>query len=148
MYQKQQLRWGQKAREPHPEGLLQALFTDLPKGALRFWVAEREGNLEAGRLCFHHRKHAVEWLAASQETALASGVTHGLIRHAMTAAAQDSCEVYDFNPNPGLPGVDHFKDGFRAKRVQVPWVISGPLWRRWARVLKTKVQPQFLGRPH
>jgi hypothetical protein len=135
LYALQIKSWGERARRRYPDALFHGLLKETPQEAVRFWIAENEGRIRGARWCFHQGTHAVEWLAVADLSAKDSGVNHGLIHHAMAMAAQRGCRHYDFNPNPGLPGVDHFKDGFRSERRKVPWVQTSPIWqqmlRRW-----------------
>lgn len=138
LYARQVEGWGDRARRVYPDALLKALIETFLPGPLRLWMAERDGHPVACRLCFHHREHAVEWLAAAAPEDRDQGVHVGLVHRAMSEAAREGCRRYDFNPNPGLPGVDRFKEGFRAQRIPVAWVRTGPAWRRALSWLRRK----------
>jgi CelD/BcsL family acetyltransferase involved in cellulose biosynthesis len=118
-------RWGSGARRVYPERLFQEMFRrwgNTP--GMNLLLAEKEGVIVAGRLCLYHNRHAVEWHAAANRDDMERGANHLLVHAAVLAAAAKGYAVYDFNPNPGLPAVDHFKRGFGAK------VIDFTGWRQ------------------
>lgn len=109
----------------YPETLFQDMFRrwgNTP--SLSLLLAEKEGTIVAGRMCLHHNRHTVEWHAAAQRNDMERGANHLLVHAAVTAAAAQGSAIYDFNPNPGLPAVDHFKRGFGAQVIE----FSG--WRQ------------------
>lgn len=111
-------RWGADARRIYPERLFQEMFSRWGKTpGMNLLLAEKEGVIVAGRLCLYHNRHAVEWHAAAKRDDMERGANHLLVHDAVLAAAVKGHAVYDFNPNPGLPAVDHFKRGFGAEIV-------------------------------
>jgi hypothetical protein len=119
LYQGQAARWGGAARRVYPEELFQEAFRRfVPDGSMKLWLAEdpQEG-IVAGRLCFYHGGHAVEWHAAAERRAMERGVNHKAVHAAVLDARARGFRVYDFNPNPGLEAVDHFKRGFATETV-------------------------------
>lgn len=112
-------RWGSGARRVYPEGLFQEMFRRWGNTSnLKLLLAEKDGGIVAGRLCLYHNRHAVEWHAAARREDMERGANHLLVHAAVTDAAAQGYAVYDFNPNPGLPAVDHFKRGFGAQVVE------------------------------
>lgn len=116
IYARQARRWGPRARTVYPDSLFHSLWEALSGGpAMKLWLAEAGGDVVAGRLCFYHNRHAVEWHAAAREEWLERGANHFLVREIVADAAVSGHAWYDFNPSPGLAGVDHFKRGFGTK---------------------------------
>ena len=111
--------WGDKARTVYPERLFRLLWDELGgTPAMELWLGECEGAIVAGRICFYHGFHAVEWHAAALEAYREKGANHVLIHAILAHAKRAGFRIYDFNPNPGLPQVDHFKQGFGAERLE------------------------------
>ena len=116
LYQKLSAEWGSAARVLYPEKLFTLLWSSLKKSnKMKIWIAEKEGKIVAGRICFYHGFHAVEWHAASTGEFQKKGVNHLLINTILGDAKKNGFQIYDFNPNPGLSQVDHFKMGFHPK---------------------------------
>lgn len=119
VYREQAQRWGDAARRLYPEELFQEAFRRfVPAGAMKLWLAEdKEEGVVAGRLCFYHGGHAVEWHAAAARAHMERGVNHKAVHAIVLDARARGFRVYDFNPNPGLDAVDHFKRGFATEAV-------------------------------
>lgn len=119
LYRDMTRRWGSKARRVYSEELFQEIFRRFFKStSMNLLLAESGGNIVAGRLCFYHNRHAVEWHAAAKGEDMERGVNHLLVHAAVIEAEKRGCGVYDFNPNPGLPTVDHFKRGFAPETLE------------------------------
>lgn len=111
--------WGEKARIVYPDKLFQWIWEALGANpAMKLWLGESEGKIVAGRICFYHGSHVVEWHAAALGTYLDYGVNHVLIHSIVKNAKATGFKIYDFNPNSNLPKVDHFKSGFGSRQVQ------------------------------
>jgi CelD/BcsL family acetyltransferase involved in cellulose biosynthesis len=118
LYRTQAKRWGSAARRIYPDELFLEIFRRFSAdGSMKLWVAEQDGEIVAGRLCFYHGFHAVEWHAAALQEAMHKGINHLLVHAIVTAAQAAGHRVYDFNPNPGLDAVDHFKRGFATEAL-------------------------------
>jgi hypothetical protein len=119
LYRAQTKRWGAAARRIYPEELFQEAFRRLaPVNSLRLWLAETGEGIVGGRLCLYHGSHAVEWHAAAEQKAMEGGINHLLVHAVVLRAREAGFKVYDFNPNPGLGAVDHFKRGFATETLQ------------------------------
>lgn len=118
LYRQQTRRWGSAARRTYPAELFQEAFRRFrPTGSFKLWLAEGNDGIVGGRLCLYHNFHSVEWHAAAEIEAMRLGVNHLLVHAAVRDAAAAGFSVYDFNPNPGLEAVDHFKRGFATEIV-------------------------------
>jgi hypothetical protein len=136
LYREQAGRWGAAARRTYPEELfLEAFRRFVPAGAMRLWLVEDPGEgVVAGRLCLYHGTHAVEWHAAAGRAGMEGGANHKAVHAIVLDARARGFRVYDFNPNPGLDAVDHFKRGFATetvaftgfrRRVGLPGLLTG-----------------------
>ena len=118
IYQTLAESWGDMARTIYPGRLFQMLWETLGKtSAMKVWLAECEGAMVAGRICFYHGSHVVEWHAAALDVYRQQGANHVLIHSILKDAKSAGYRIYDFNPNPNLPQVDHFKSGFGTRRL-------------------------------
>jgi hypothetical protein len=114
----QAARWGAAARRAYPDELFQEAYLRFaPSGSMKLWLAEGPEGIAAGRLCLYHGFHAVEWHAAAETNAMHKGVNHLLVQAVVSRAHAAGHKVYDFNPNPGLEAVDHFKRGFATEAL-------------------------------
>jgi hypothetical protein len=119
VYREQSRRWGDAARRVYPEELFQEAFKRfVPGGSMKLWLVESpDAGIVAGRMCLYHGSHAVEWHAAAERAEMERGVNHKAVHAIVLDARARGFRIYDFNPNPGLDAVDHFKRGFATEAV-------------------------------
>jgi len=101
-------------------------------------VAELEGEVVAGALCFYARRHAVYWHGAALKRARAARPMNLLIDNLLIdevlrdACARDELRWFDFNPSGPLAGVRAFKQHFGARSIACPTVRRESLMVRVA----------------
>jgi hypothetical protein len=112
-------RWGGRARGRYPDSLFHSIWRGLKDGdSLRFWLAEAEGRIVGGYICFYHNRHAVQWQNAVHPDRFASGANQSLLRRIIGDAAERGFPQFDMNPSGGLEGVENFKRSFGTRRIE------------------------------
>lgn len=110
-------------------------------GMLRLLLAEHEGDLIAGILCFKFGKRITYVYGASSNTKRDLMPNHLLQWTAIRDAASEGLEVYDFRgvspvrngqpTEPHIAGLNRFKEGFGAEYVEYVGTLDMPLRRSW-----------------
>jgi predicted N-acyltransferase len=120
-YQDSVRRWGESASTVYRW----SLFEELARGGskhVRLWLAERDGRIAAGSLCFYAKRHVVYWHGAAYEEFFKMRPVNLLIYEAARAACDDGYRWFDFNPSGGLEGVRAFKKSFGTVELPCPVV--------------------------
>jgi hypothetical protein len=119
IYQSALKRWGKEASGFYPERLFQNLLA-LPgyRNKLKLWIAKHQDTVIAGIWVFYHNDHAVYWHGATDAEYFSYHPAHLLVTAAIEEACENGLHWFDFNPSGGLEGVEHFKRGFGAKRLE------------------------------
>ncbi len=99
------------------------LFEEIRRGSrAKLWVAEHDGHVVAGALCFYAPHHAVYWHGATLERAFEVRPSTLLLAQVIEDACARGCEWFDFNPSGGLAGVREFKRRFGTRPLACPVV--------------------------
>ncbi|NLG16956.1 MAG: GNAT family N-acetyltransferase [Fibrobacter sp.] len=113
---------------------------DLPDENRKLWVAEIDGKIIAGILCFYWNSHAVVWHGAGLEEYFKYRASNLLYDHAIKQACLGKLRWLDCNPSGGISGVADFKDSLGALRLRSR-IINRMSWiRRLRKVASHKSQ--------
>jgi hypothetical protein len=129
-------RWGPRATSRYTWGLFDQFFR-LASPRVRLWIAERDGELLAGALCFYARSHVDWWHGAAFESAFHLRPVNLLIAEVIREASQRGYSWFDFNPSGGHAGVEKFKRHFGATPLAAPVIRTATSWRRAGRKVNT-----------
>jgi lipid II:glycine glycyltransferase (peptidoglycan interpeptide bridge formation enzyme) len=66
----------------------------------------------------YHRRHVVYWHGVTDPSYAHCHPVHVLLATAIEDACGRGLRWFDFNPSGGLDGVEQFKSGFGAKRIE------------------------------
>ena len=116
-YQDSLRRWGDNVLESYPYSLFEQIYHRRSEGA-KLWVAKADGEIVSGNLVFYHNSHVVTWHAATLERYFSHRPAPLLETEVIRDACRRGFSYYDFNPSGGLKGVEMYKEGFGAQRVQ------------------------------
>jgi len=136
-------RWGPRATSRYTWSLFDDLYR-LASPRVRLWVAERDGELLAGALCFYARSHVGWWHGAAFESAFHLRPVNLLLAEAIRDASRCGYSWFDFNPSGGHAGVESFKRRFGATPLAAPVIRTATGWRRAGR--KVKMVKHAVGR--
>jgi lipid II:glycine glycyltransferase (peptidoglycan interpeptide bridge formation enzyme) len=120
----------------------ETIFDELAgAGMLRLLLAEHEGELVAGILCFGFGRRMTYVYGASSNSKRDLMPNHLLQWTAIRDAANDGVEVYDFRgvspmrdglpTEPHIAGLNRFKEGFGAEYLEYVGTLDLPLRRGW-----------------
>jgi hypothetical protein len=145
VYEDSLRRWGDAATSRYGWPLFEALY-DLASPHVSLWLAEKEGQIISGALCFYAARIGVEWHAASLERSLPVKPADFLKQAAMEEGCSRSIDWYDLGPSGGHEGVRAFKAKLGPTSLQAP-VVCLPsqrftLTRRLAGGLKRRLHWQ------
>jgi hypothetical protein len=141
IYAEVRARWGTRSRGRYPDALFHAIWRALKGGdALRFWLAEAEGRILGGYICFYHNQHSVQWQNAVRPDCFAMGANQSLLRHIIADAAARGFAQFDMNPSGGIEGVENFKGSFGTRRVEFGNYLSFSPGYAWMRGVKAGLQ--------
>ena len=111
LYEASAKRWGTSTTYS------KELLTDLYKvPGIYMWVAEYEGEMLSGMICFYHQQSVFDWLAASiindnvKKMYPAVAVQYEVIRH----ACENGYSFVNMGASKNLHGVSDFKDSWGA----------------------------------
>ncbi len=108
-------RWGERVSSKYEKKLFEILYK-VKSENVRLWVAEYDGVIIAGALCFYAKNHVDYWHGAAESDFFNLKPAHLL----MYTVIKDCCALnkgyFDFNPSGGHDGVDAFKRSFSAER--------------------------------
>ncbi len=132
-YQDSLRRWAEHALIRHDWKLFYGMFQN-PSPRVRLWLAEKDGEILGGSLCFYARNHVVYWHGAAHERHFPKRPMHALIHEILRDACDKGFEWFDMNPSGPLPGVKAFKKSFGAEARPCPNVrVRGGMWSEAAR---------------
>lgn len=123
-------------------GYFETIWDELqPLGMLRLLLAEHEGELIAGILCFRSGSRMTYVYGASSNRKRELMPNHLLQWTAIRDAAADGVEIYDFRgvspvrngepTEPHIAGLNRFKEGFGAEYVEFVGTLDLPLRPLW-----------------
>jgi hypothetical protein len=118
-YQNSLQRWGEAASSRYGWEIFSTLAR-LPQPDVSLWLAESQGRLLAGALCFSHHRHTVYWHGAAYRDAFPDRPVHLLISEIIRDAYNRGDDWFDFNPSGGHSGVERFKQGFGGQQFESP----------------------------
>jgi lipid II:glycine glycyltransferase (peptidoglycan interpeptide bridge formation enzyme) len=111
LYEASAKRWGSSTTYS------KELLSDLHKvPGIHMWVAEYEGTMLSGMICFYHENSVFDWLAASiinddvKKWYPAVAVQYEVIRH----ASENGYSFVNMGASKDLNGVRDFKDSWGA----------------------------------
>lgn len=107
-------RWGNKAARRYGWQLFQILY-EWRSVKIKLWIAEFDGRLIAGAICFYQNRHVVCWHNASYEQYFNLRPVNLLYSEMIKKACESEYKWYDFNPSEHLEGVEKFKKSFGSK---------------------------------
>lgn len=116
-------RWGEAATCRYERRLFDLLAAES-NDRVTLWLAEHDGRIVAGAVCFYAPGHAVYWHGAADGEAFPLRPVHRLVFEMSRQAAERGCRWLDLNPSGDLEGVAHFKRGFG------PTILSAPIVQR------------------
>ncbi len=94
------------------------ILHQLDHSLRRLWIADLEGKVIAGILCFYWNRHAVAWNGAGLSSYFHCRPNNLLYQQAIEHACRNNYHWFDCNPSGGLEGVSSFKQGLGAKMLQ------------------------------
>ncbi len=107
-------RWGKESTSRYEWKLFQILL-EKKSPRIKLWLAEKNGELTSGALCFYQNGHAVYWHGAAYNRFFSLRPVNIL----MSEVIKDACERgflwFDFNPSGGHKSVKRFKKSFGCK---------------------------------
>ena len=112
-------RWGSRAGGFYPLKLFAHLFQHVEFGnAIRLWLARFENKLIAGGWFFYHRAQVTYWHSAVLAEYMGIHPMHLLIDAVIRDACALGMQQLDLCPSGGLVGVEKFKNGFGARKLE------------------------------
>jgi Acetyltransferase (GNAT) domain len=136
-------RWGPRASSRYAWPLFDHLYR-LASPRVRLWIAERDGELLAGALCFYAQSHVGWWHGAAFESAFHLRPMNLLLAEVIGEASLRGYSWFDFNPSGGNAGVEDFKRRFGARPLTTPVIRTATSWRRAGR--KVNMVKHVVGR--
>ncbi len=94
------------------------ILHQLDKSLRKLWIADLEGKVIAGILCFYWNRHVVAWNGAGLSSYFHCRPNNMLYQCAIEHACKNNYHWFDCNPSGGLEGVSNFKQGLGAKMFQ------------------------------
>ena len=116
-------RWGDKATSRYSWRLFEIL-SHFDSDKVKLWLAEYQGHIIAGTLCFYARKHVVYWHGAASGDFFYLRPVHLLVYNAVKNARESGATWFDFNPSGGHEGVIKFKRGFGTKTLPSDTIVK------------------------
>jgi len=114
-------RWGKTATSRYDWALFRA-FSHVDSSLVKLWLAEIEGRVVSGALCFYHPRQIVLWHAATMEQHFPLRPANLLLEEAIRDGSSLEATWFDLGPSGGHEGVERFKLGFGPTRLDVPVV--------------------------
>lgn len=113
VYEESLSRWGANTTSVYSRSLFEIIFRRASL-YIKLWLAEYDGLVVAGALCFYSSKHVVYWHGAALSNYFEVRPVNLLMYEAIRDAAESGFRWFDFNPSGGLDGVKAFKQSFGA----------------------------------
>ena len=114
------------------------ILHQLDPSLRKLWIADLNGKVIAGILCFYWNKHAVAWNGAGLSGYFHCRPNNLLYQHAIEHACKNNYHWFDCNPSGGLEGVSNFKQGLGAKMLQVRIIDQRSLTRKIVALTRLK----------
>jgi CelD/BcsL family acetyltransferase involved in cellulose biosynthesis len=114
------------------------ILHQMDRSLRRLWIAELEGKVVAGILCFYWNKHAVAWNGAGLSEYFHCRPNNLLYQNAIEHACSNNYQWFDCNPSGGLEGVSNFKQGLGAKMLQTRIIEQKSFTRKIAALVRLK----------
>ena len=121
IYQSSLERWGKTASISYGWPLFETMMK-LGSEYIDLWVAEYQGAIICGALCFSSPRHVSYWHGAALESHFSLRPVNLLIHEIIEDAASKQKDWFDFNPSGGIKGVEKFKESFGSERIACPVV--------------------------
>jgi hypothetical protein len=122
-------RWADKASGRYEWRFFETLFRRASPH-VRLWLAEANGEIVAGALCFYARTHVVYWHGAALETYFNLRPVNLLMFEAIKHSCENGFRWFDFNPSGAHEGVAAFKRSFGATARLCPVVTIETRWTK------------------
>lgn len=136
VYQDSLLRWGDMASSSYKWEIFEEMFQrESPN--IKLWLADYEGKVVAGALCFYAKKHVVYWHGAALKQYFNLRPVNLLICEIIKDACEKGYNWFDFNPSGGHAGVSDFKKSFGAMSLPSPVIVK----QRIELKLMSKINP-------
>lgn len=113
VYENSLSRWGANVTSTYSWSLFEIMFRRASPN-IKLWLAEYDGLIIAGALCFYSSTHVVYWHGAALSKYFEVRPVNRLMYEAIRDAAERGFRWFDFNPSGGLEGVRTFKQSFGA----------------------------------
>lgn len=111
VYQDSISRWGANTTSTYAWPLFEIMHMRSSPN-IKLWLAEYEGVVIAGALCFYSPAHVAYWHGAALSSYFDVRPVNLLMYEAIRDAAEQGFSWFDFNPSGGLAGVRDFKKSF------------------------------------
>ncbi len=132
VYRKSVRRWhgkGLTRSEVYQWPLFERIADCISEHA-RLWLAELDGRIASGVLCFYWNEHAVAWHGASDELFYALRPSNLLYLTMARDALERGYRWFDLNPSGNYGGVEKFKEHIGARKMRSRNIVRlSPLWR-------------------
>lgn len=129
VYEDSVRRWGENAHGRQSWALFEAMYA-RKSAHIRLWLAEYQGAIISGIVCFYAPQHVVYWHGATLEAHFELGPSKLVMYEAIRHASENGYRWFDFNPSGGLDGVREFKRRFGAVPLACPLVVARAWWER------------------
>lgn len=117
VYEDSLSRWGANTTSTYSWALFEIILQRASPN-IKLWLAEYDGRVVAGALCFHSSKHVVYWHGAALSNYFEVRPVNLLMYETIRDATERGFRWFDFNPSGGLEGVKAFKQSFGAMALQ------------------------------
>jgi hypothetical protein len=121
IYQDSIRRWGENPATAYPWKFFENLFY-RNSSHVQLWLANYQGELAAGALCFYSKSHVVYWHGAAAARYFTHRPVNLLLYEVIRHACESNYSWFDFNPSGGHEGVKAFKQHFGATSRLCPVV--------------------------
>lgn len=112
-------RWGESVSSRYAWKLFQSMF-DLSSSNIKLWLATFDGQVIAGALCFHAKKHVVYWHGAALSKYFNLRPVNLLMYEVIKKSCEHGYKWFDFNPSGEHEGVRAFKKSFGSEELACP----------------------------
>ena len=117
VYEDSLSRWGANTTSTYSRSLFEIMFRRASPN-IKLWLAEYDGLVVAGALCFYSSQHVVYWHGAALSNYFEVRPVNLLMYDTIRDAAYRGFRWFDFNPSGGLEGVRAFKQSFGAVALE------------------------------
>ena len=110
-------RWGENALFSYPYALFEQIYRHRSE-SVQLWVAKLNDEIVTGSLILYHNDHVDYWHTANRASHMDCRAGPLLVTEIIRDACQKAFRYFDFNPSGGLKGVESYKEGFGAQKVE------------------------------